>query len=183
MSNRVVLYPDPRLRQSAAPVTAFDDGLRQAAGLLRTALRTIPAIGLAGPHLGIMQRLVALDTDRAGGGAGVYVNPSVAWASAETAEHEEGSVSLPSLTARLSRPARVRVTFQDLDGAPREEEADGFLAACLQHEIDQLDGIFWIDRLSRLKRERLLARFAKLNRATPGAIAAPGRPRTERTSP
>jgi len=182
VSDRVVLYPDQRLRQSAAPVTAFDDGLRQAASLLRTALRTIPAIGLAGPHLGIMRRVVALDTARAGGGAGLYINPAVAWASAETAEHEEGSVSLPGLTAKLSRPARVRVTFQDLDGALREEEADGFLAACLQHEIDQLDGLFWLERLSRLKRERLLARFAKLNRATPDAIAAPGRLRTERTS-
>ena len=183
MSDRVVLYPDHRLRQSAAPVTVFDDGLRLMAGLLRKALSTIPAIGLAGPHLGIMLRIVALDIERAGGGAGLYINPAVAWASAETTEHEEGSVSLPGLTARLSRPARVRVTFQDLDGALREEEADGFLAACLQHEIDQLDGLFWLERLSRLKRERLLARFAKLNRATPGAIAAPGRPRTERTSP
>jgi peptide deformylase len=183
VSDRVVLYPDPRLRQSAAPVTAFDNGLQVMAGLLRTALRTIPAIGLAGPHLGIMHRIVALDSDRAGGGAGLYTNPAVAWASAETAEHEEGSVSLPGLTAKVTRAAHIRVTFQDLDGALREEEASGFLAACLQHEIDQLDGTFWLERLSRLKRERLLARFAKLNRATPGSIAAPGRPRTERTSP
>ncbi|MFZ4533291.1 MAG: peptide deformylase [Alsobacter sp.] len=183
VSDRVVLYPDPRLRQSAAPVTAFDDGLQLMAGLLGTALRTIPAIGLAGPHLGIMHRIVALDTERAGGGVGLYVNPKVAWTSAETAEHEEGSVSLPGLTAKVTRAASLRVTFQDLGGAVREEEATGFLAACLQHEIDQLDGLFWLERLSRLKRERLLARFAKLNRAIPGAIAAPGRTRTERTSP
>jgi peptide deformylase len=76
----------------------------------------------------------------------------------------EGSVSMPGVTEEIERPARVRVGFLDLEGAWREEEADGFLAICLQHEIDQLDGVFWIDRLSRLKRERVVKRFEKLSR-------------------
>jgi peptide deformylase len=95
-------------------------------------------------------------------GASVYVNPDVVWASPEKARHVEGSVSMPGVTDELERPARVRVRYQDLDGAPREVEAEGLLSVCLQHEIDQLDGIFWIDRLSRLKRERLIKRYDKL---------------------
>ena len=94
-----------------------------------------------------------------------YVNPEVAWASTERAVHTEGSVSMPGVTEQIERPAVVRVRYQDLSGAVCEEEAKGFRAACLQHEIDQLGGVFWIDRLSRLKRDRLVKRFDKLRRA------------------
>jgi peptide deformylase len=95
----------------------------------------------------------------------IFVNPRVTWAAVETAVYPEGSLSMPGVREEIMRPARVRVAFQDLDGKEREEEADGLLAICLQHEIDQLDGIFWIDRLSRLKRERLVRRYLKLQRA------------------
>ena len=76
----------------------------------------------------------------------------------------EGSVSMPGVTEEIERPSRVKVTYLGLDGAEREEESEGLMAVCLQHEIDQLDGIFWIDRLSRLKRDRLIKRFEKLQR-------------------
>jgi peptide deformylase len=89
----------------------------------------------------------------------------VAWASTERAAHTEGSVSMPAVTEQIERPAVVRVRYQDLSGTVCEEEAKGFRAACLQHEMDQLDGVFWIDRLSRLKRDRLVKRFDKLRRA------------------
>ncbi len=84
--------------------------------------------------------------------------------SAETIRHAEGSVSMPGVTEEIERPARVAIRYSDLDGAERTEEAEGFRAICHQHEIDQLDGIFWIDRLSRLKRERVVARYNKLRR-------------------
>jgi peptide deformylase len=89
----------------------------------------------------------------------------VLWASPERAAHTEGSVSMPGVTEQIERPAAIRVRYHDLSGAICEEEAEGFRAACLQHEFDQLDGVFWIDRLSRLKRARLVKRFDKLRRA------------------
>jgi peptide deformylase len=95
-------------------------------------------------------------------GVRIYVNPEVVWASTELARHQEGSVSMPGVAETVERPARVRVRYQDLSGADRLEEADGLLAVCLQHEIDQLDGIFWVQRLSKLKRDRLVKRFDKL---------------------
>jgi peptide deformylase len=90
------------------------------------------------------------------------VNPVIEWFSPELQRHMEGSVSMPGVTEEVERPARIRLAYRDLAGESRTEEADGLLAVCLQHEIDQLDGIFWIDRLSRLKRERVVKKFRKL---------------------
>jgi peptide deformylase len=109
-----------------------------------------------------MRRVVVIEL---GGDVRTYVNPVVEWSSPETTRIAEGSISMPGVNDEVERPAKVRVRFRDLDGAEKVEEADGFRATCLQHEIDQLDGIFWIDRLSRLKRDRLTKRFAKLGRA------------------
>lgn len=163
----VVAHPDPRLRRKAAPVEAFDAALEADVAALLQGLREIPARGLAGPHLGIMRRIVAIDLREGGRSAPqVFVNPVVLSASSETAVHEEGSVSLPGVHEKIERPARVTVGWQTPQGDVREAAFEGFMAACLQHEIDQCDGIFWLDRLSRLRRERLLARFDKLNRQT-----------------
>lgn len=95
-----------------------------------------------------------------------YVNPKIIWASSEMLRHQEGSVSMPGMSDEVERHTRVRVAYQDLDGADRIEEADGLLAVCHQHEIDQLDGVFWIQRLSRLKRERLIKKYEKQQRAS-----------------
>lgn len=104
----------------------------------------------------------------------VYVNPLIEWASAESMINEEGSVSMPGVSAEIERPRAVRVAYTDLDGTGHVEEAEGFHAAVLQHEIDQLDGVFWIDRLSRLKRERLIKKYQKLcSRSAPFAILPP----------
>lgn len=159
----LVLYPDPRLRLAAPPATAFDEALRSFAGDLLDTLLSVSALGLTGPHVGAPVRLTII---RAGLDLAprVYVNPELVWASPESARHREGSVSMPGIDEELERPARVRVRFQDLDGTEHEAEEEGFSAACLQHEIDQLDGLFWIERLSRLKRERVLKRYAKLRR-------------------
>lgn len=156
----LVLFPDPRLAQKAAPVEAFGPDLQAVAEDVRETLLAVSALGLTAPHIGVLQRVVVArmapeDAPR------IYVNPVLLWASPETATHDEGSVSMPGLRERITRPARIRVGYRDLAGSPHEEEAEDFAAAILQHEIDQLDGLFWIDRLSRLKRERLLKRFSK----------------------
>ena len=98
------------------------------------------------------------------GGPEAYCDPRIIWASPETSAFEEGSVSMPGIRESVTRPARIRMAWRSLSGEEREAAFEGFLAACLQHEIDQCDGIFWLDRLSRLKRDRALARFAKLRR-------------------
>ena len=91
----------------------------------------------------------------------IYVNPQITWQSDDMQIHEEGSVSMPGAIESVERPARVRLSYQDLDGVACTEEAEGLLAACLQHEIDQLDGVFWTQRLSRLKRDRLVKKWEK----------------------
>lgn len=158
----VLTFPDPRLRQTAEAVTAFDDGLRALADDLLETMRAAPGIGITGPHIGVMQRVVVLELTP--GVVQVYVNPRILWQSAETARHEEGSISMPGAAEIVERPARVRVAYQTLESAEVVVEADGLLAVCLHHEIDQLDGIFWLQRLSRLKRERVVKRWEKMRR-------------------
>jgi peptide deformylase len=159
----IVRYPDPRLALPAQPVTSFDDALRELARDLLDTMRAAPGIGITAPHVGVSLRVVVLDLD-ATGGARTYVNPEIIWASPETILHREGSVSMPGVNDEVTRHARVHVRYRDIDGNIHTEESDGLRAVCHQHEIDQLDGIFWIRRLSRLKRERLIKRFDKMLR-------------------
>lgn len=155
----IVPYPDPRLAIPAAPVTAFDADLAALAADLLDTMRAAPGVGITACHVGVPLRLYVLELEP--GLVATYVNPVLLSASPERLRHMEGSVSMPSARDEVERAARVRIGFQDLDGTPREEEAHGFRAVCHQHEIDQLDGIFWIQRLSRLKRERLVKRYEK----------------------
>jgi peptide deformylase len=159
----IVRFPNPLLRAVAEPVQLFDNDLSSLAGDLVDTMHAAPGIGITGPHIGILKRLVVIQLPSAGKPA-IYVNPSVIQASPETIRHAEGSVSMPGVTEDVERHARVRVRYQDLDGSERFEDADGLLAVCHQHEIDQLDGIFWTHRLSRLKRDRLTKRYEKLMR-------------------
>jgi peptide deformylase len=159
----ILSFPDPRLRLTAAPVLRFDADLRALADDLLETMRAAPGIGITAPHVGVLSRLVVLELSP--GEVRTYVNPELDQISRETTRHIEGSVSMPGVTDELERHARIRVRYQDLDGKEQSEEADGLLSICHQHEIDQLDGIFWIDRLSRLKRDRLIARYNKLRRA------------------
>ncbi|MFC4172007.1 peptide deformylase [Microvirga sp. GCM10011540] len=160
----LVFFPDPRLRRKAEAVAAFDDGLRTLVQDLHDTMKAAPGVGITAPHVGILQRVTVIQLDPASERK-VYVNPEIVWFSDDLIRHTEGSVSMPGVTEEIERPARVRVRYRDVEGAGREEEAEGFMAVCLQHEIDQLDGIFWIDRLSRLKRERTVKRYEKLRRA------------------
>ena len=156
----LVLFPDPALRTPAQPVESFGPELAAAASDIAETLGSVSAIGLAGPHVGISQRIVVVRLEP-GAETRTYINPEIAWASDAVATHEEGSVSMPGARESITRPEHVRIRFRTLAGDAREHEAVGFEAAVLQHEIDQLDGIFWIDRLSRLKRDRLIKRYRK----------------------
>lgn len=158
----IVRYPNPLLAQPAADVTVFDDALRALADDLRDTMHAAPGIGITAPHIGVSLRVVVLDL---GDGAKTYVNPEIAWASPELIMHQEGSVSMPGVNDDIQRHARIQLAYQDIDGNTQLEESDGLRAVCHQHEIDQLNGMFWIQRLSRLKRERLIKRFEKLPRA------------------
>jgi peptide deformylase len=161
----IVRYPDRRLGAPARPVTVFDDALRELANDLLETMRAAPGIGITAPHIGVPLRVVVLELD-AMDGVQTYVNPQIEWASPEMILHREGSVSMPGVNDEVQRHARVRISYQDLDGNTQTEESDGLRAVCHQHEIDQLDGMFWIQRLSRLKRERLVKKYEKMSRSS-----------------
>jgi peptide deformylase len=159
----IVRYPDRRLAIPARPVTVFDSALRELAKDLLETMRAAPGIGITAPHVGIPVRVVVLELD-AKDGARTYVNPEIEWTSPEMILHREGSVSMPGVNDEVQRHARVRISYQDVDGNMQTEESEALRAVCHQHEIDQLNGLFWIQRLSRLKRERLIKRFEKMTR-------------------
>jgi peptide deformylase len=159
----ILRYPDLRLVLAAKAVTAFDGALHELAADLLDTLRAAPGIGITASHIGVSLRVVVLELDPAEG-AQTYVNPEIVWASPEMIMHREGSVSMPGISDEVERHARVRIRYQDVSGNVHSEESEGLRAVCHQHEIDQLNGLFWIRRLSRLKRERLIKRFEKSSR-------------------
>ena len=156
----VLRYPDRRLKIACAPVAAFGDDLRQLAADLLQAMRAAPGVGITAAHVGILTRLVVIELAPAQG-VKTYANPVITWTSPETSRHMEGSVCMPGATEEITRSSSIRFRYQDTDGASHEDAADGFLATCIQHEIDQLDGIFWLQRLSKLKRDRLIKKWEK----------------------
>jgi peptide deformylase len=160
----IIRYPDPRLALPALPVTAFDGALAELARDLLETVRAAPGIGITAPHIGVSLRVVVLDLDPLDG-AQTYVNPEISWASPETILHREGSVSMPGVQDEVERHAGVRISYQDIHGNNHTEQSEALRAVCHQHEIDQLNGLFWIKRLSRLKRERLIKRFEKASRS------------------
>ncbi len=159
----IIRFPDPRLRQKAEPIDDIDGEIRTLARDLTETMHGAPGIGITAPHIGVLRQLVVIQLE-SDAEPHIYINPQIAWTSPEMIRHVEGSVSMPGVTEEIERPQRVRVRYKRLDGTEHEEEAEGLMAVCLQHEIDQLEGIFWIDRLSKLKRDRLIKRFEKLQR-------------------
>ncbi|KQY14654.1 peptide deformylase [Rhizobium sp. Root482] len=161
MAKRPILrYPDQRLQLPALAAERFGAELSILAGDLLETMRAAPGIGITAPHIGVLQRVTVIELDAATG-ARTYVNPKILWSSDETILHAEGSVSMPGISEEVLRAHRVRVGYQTLSGEQAEEDAEGLMSICLQHEIDQLDGIFWLQRLSRLKRDRAVKRFSK----------------------
>jgi len=159
----ILVVPDPRLRAKARPVGAADaERVRDLAPRMLAAMYAAPGIGLAAPQIGELLRLVVIDLQKdEQQDPIVLVNPEIVAASKDLATREEGCLSLPGQYAEVTRPAVVKVRYQDLTGAKREIEGDGLMAACLQHEIDHLDGVLFVDYLSALKRNMLLRKLAK----------------------
>ncbi|MFS8049575.1 peptide deformylase [Rhizobium sp. BR 314] len=159
----IIRFPSPLLQSACAPVATFDNGVSGLAEDLLDTMRAAPGVGITGPHIGILKRIVVIELSRQDG-VRTYINPQLLWSSEETMRHMEGSVSMPGATEEIVRPKAIRFSYQDVTGATHEEQAEDFLAICIQHEIDQLDGIFWLQRLSKLKRDRLIKRWEKLRR-------------------
>ncbi|RDE06593.1 peptide deformylase [Sphingomonas aracearum] len=171
----IIEVPHPGLRAVAAPVAAIDDEVRAIAADMLETMYTAKGIGLAATQVAIERRIVVIDLqereDEADEKADpvknpqVFVNPELTWTSEEHSTYNEGCLSIPDQYAEVTRPARCRVTWRDLDGAEREEEFDGLMSTCLQHEIDHLNGVLFIDHLSRLKRDMVLKKLAKARKA------------------
>ena len=161
MAVRTILrYPDPLLSRPCARVTSFDAQLKNLCDDLLDTMRAAPGVGITAAHIGVDQRVsvIQLAPDQP---LYIHINPEIVSASGDLQRFTEGSVSMPGMTDDVERPSRIEFRYQDLEGQIFTDHAEGFLATCIQHEIDQLDGIFWIRKLSRLKRDRLLKKWEK----------------------
>ncbi|HZY12122.1 MAG TPA: peptide deformylase [Beijerinckiaceae bacterium] len=159
----IISLPDPRLRQKSEPVTRVDDSVRQLMDDMLETMYDAPGIGLASIQVGVPKRVVVIDTAKDGEEKHplFLANPEIVWSSEEKRVYQEGCLSIPDFTDDVERPERVRARFLDRNGEAQEIEADGLLATALQHEIDHLNGVLFIDYLSRLKRERIIKKFVK----------------------
>jgi peptide deformylase len=187
MAIRPILeVPDPRLKTVSRRVERFDDELRGLVADMFETMYDAPGIGLAAIQIGVPLRVLVIDlqepdpdapAERCDDGGcedehrplrrvpRVFINPEIVDPSEQHSVYQEGCLSVPEIYAEVERPATVRVRWQDLDGAAHEEALDGLLATCLQHEMDHLEGILFIDRLSRLKRQMVLKKLDKLRKA------------------
>jgi peptide deformylase len=163
----ILTIPEPILRQRAKPVERVDDELRRLMDDMLATMYDAPGIGLAAPQIGISRRLIVMDPakDEAPKTPLVMVNPEILDRSAELRLHEEGCLSIPDFTAEIERPARTRVSYLDPQGKPQERELEGIWSTLVQHEIDHLNGLLFIDYLSRLKRDMVMRKFTKQKRA------------------
>ena len=159
----ILILPDKRLRKVSEPVKKIDAGIRKLVEEMFETMYDAPGIGLAAVQIGTAKRVVTMDLAKKEEPRNpqVFINPEIVWSSDETATYEEGCLSIPETYNDVERPAQVRVTYLDLEGVPREVEANGLMATCLQHEIDHLNGILFIDHLSKLKRDMIIKKFTK----------------------
>ncbi len=176
----ILIAPDPRLKAQSRPVPSVDGAVRRLMDDMVETMKAADGIGLAAPQVGVLKRVIVVaaprgDEDDDGEGRSrlplCMANPEVVWVSDDDEVREEGCLSLPEHYAEVCRPAQVRVRYLDETGEEREIEADGLLGTCIQHEIDHLDGVLFVDRISALKRGMILRKLVKskkLNGATVG---------------
>jgi peptide deformylase len=159
----IITLPDKRLRLVSKPVAKIDESIRKLVEEMFEAMYAAPGIGLAAIQLGEPRRVVTLDLAKKDDPKApqVFINPEIVWSSEELRIHEEGCLSIPEYYEEVERPAEVKVKYLDLDGKPHEVDASGILATCLQHEVDHLNGVLFIDHLSKLKRDRVIKKYAK----------------------
>lgn len=165
---KIIKVPDAVLRERAQPVENIDDVVRKTLADMAETMYAAPGVGLAANQIGLARRFVVVDTnwreEDAVRNPLMLINPEVIWASEERSVWNEGCLSIPQQYAEVERPARVRVKYQDINGKTLEVEGEGLLSHCLQHEIDHLNGILFIDYLSTLKRNIILRKVKKLLR-------------------
>jgi peptide deformylase len=159
----IISLPDPRLRAVSKPVSKVDDALRTLMDDMLVTMYDAPGIGLAAIQIGVAKRIVVIDAAKKDEEPRpqFFINPEIVWSSEDVSTYEEGCLSIPDFYEEVERPSRVRVRYIGRDGNRQEIEADGVLATCLQHEIDHLNGVLFIDHISKLKRARVIKKFVK----------------------
>ena len=162
----ILTAPDPRLKTISKPVETVDDELRALMDDMLETMYDAPGIGLAAIQIGVPKRIIVMDLARPEEDKQprYFVNPEILWRSEETAPYEEGCLSVPEIYDEVERPARVRLRYMNYQGETVEEDADGLYAVCIQHEMDHLEGVLFIDHLSRLKRDRAITKVRKAAR-------------------
>jgi peptide deformylase len=163
----ILTIPDPVLRKKAKPIERVDAELRRLMDDMLATMYDAPGIGLAAPQIGISRRLIIMDPskDDVPKTPVIMVNPEILERSEEMRLHEEGCLSIPDITAEIERPAKTRVSYIDRDGKKVDMALEGIWSTIVQHEIDHLNGILFIDYLSRLKRDMIVKKFTKAKRA------------------
>jgi peptide deformylase len=161
--HEIIILPDKRLRLKSEPIKRIDATIRKLVNDLFETMYEAPGIGLAAIQIGVPKRVVTMDLSKKEDDhkPQIFINPEVIWKSAETSKYEEGCLSIPEFYEEVERPAQVKVKYLDIDGNEQEIEASGLLATCLQHEIDHTNGVLFIDYISKLKRDRIVKKFAK----------------------
>ena len=167
----IIEVPDPLLRQISTPVETVDDEVRALIADMFETMYAAPGIGLAAIQVGVPKRILVIDLQEPEEEGGepvrdprVFINPEIVEHSDQDVPYTEGCLSVPDQYAEVDRPDRIRARWLDPDGKPHDEEIEGLLATCLQHEMDHLEGVLFIDHLSRLKREMILKKLAKLRK-------------------
>ena len=162
----ILIAPDPRLKAVSTPVEKVDAEIRKLVEDMADSMYAAEGIGLAAVQIGVPKRVIVIDLDQKEGKKNpqAFINPKITWASDEMAVFEEGCLSVPEIWEDVERAAKIKAEYLDRDGKKHELEADGLLATCLQHEMDHLEGVLFIDHLSRLKRDMVLKKLAKLRK-------------------
>ena len=164
MSQRkIVIEPDPILREKSVKLEKVDDELRALLDDMLETMYAAPGIGLAAVQIGILKRLIVIDIskDQEKKNPLFLINPEIIFKSKKTSIHEEGCLSLPGHFAEIERPAECEINFIDYNGKKKEIKADGLLSTCIQHEVDHLDGVLFIDYLSKLKKDMIIKKLVK----------------------
>ena len=163
----IITAPDPRLKQIATPVDSVDREVRRLMDDMLETMYLAPGIGLAAPQVGALKRVIVLDLSKEGEARRPLqlANPELTWVSDQDAAYEEGCLSLPDHYAEVVRPAAIKLRYLDRDNEIRETEAGGLLATCIQHEIDHLEGILFVDHISALKRNMILRKLLKTKKS------------------
>jgi peptide deformylase len=167
----LVILPDSKLRVISEPIKEITSEIRQLADDMLETMYDAPGVGLAAIQIGVPVRMVTMDVSKSEEEHQpmVLINPEILWASEEKRTYEEGCLSIPEYYEEVERPDRVRFRYMNLQGETVEQDADGLLATCVQHEIDHLNGVLFIDYLSKLKRDRVTIKFKKAAKREAGA--------------